>query len=230
MRQLKELTKRTLRTSELILEPHRYLAFVESLHTWLYEHCNDPSDSQPKHIIDRLLRGLENHVEWYISDGMIKELNKLSLLTKKNNLIDLLMSYDGNQITRGPVGKIRQLGKNCSFWKHWTDEGFPCVEHVRPISEIRGSLINSHPDIYKKRYHELSLDERVVSAVNLLNVMKKSPICLVTRSEDRRILKNKRGQDPWSSYNIPKKGTKINRKLIRNHDLPCKEDLLVILS
>ena len=208
----------------------RYLAFVESLHTWLYEHIKDPSDSQPKHIIDRLLRGLENHVEWYISDGMVHELLKLENLSKRDNLVDLLTEYTGNQITRGPVVKIRQLGKHCKFWKHWTDMGFPCVEHVRPISEIRQSLIEKYPALYLKKYHELSLQSRALAAINLLEVMRKSPICLITRSEDKRIIKNKRGDDPWTSYDFPITGEKISRKLIRNDNLPCKNEVAMVLS
>ena len=199
------------------------------MHPWLYEHLYYPDDVQPKRKLDRLLRGLENHVDWYITDGMVHELNILSQKTGKSNLPNLVTQYQGNQIVRGPIGKIRQLGKNHDHWRHWTDKGFPCVEHVNPISSIILELSSRGKMLYEKKYFELSNEERVGAAQLLLDVMKHSPICLTTQSENKRLLKNNRGIDPWSTYDTPKEGEKINRSLVRNNDLPCNDELLVVL-
>ena len=211
------------------MNPRRFYAFVESVHPWLYEHLYYPDDVQPKRKLDRLLRGLENHVDWYVTGGLVHELHALEQKTGKGDLLKLITQYKGNQIVMGPVGKIRSLGKRHKYWKHWTDDGFPCVEHVNPISGIIQELSSRGKMLYTRKYFELSNEERILAAQLLLDVMKHSTICLATQEENKRLLKNNRGPDPWATYDVPKSGGKINRKIIRSHDLPCKNELLMVL-
>ena len=212
------------------MNPARFFTYVESIHPWLYELTHYPDDVQPKRRLDKLLRGIESHVEWYITEGMVHELHTLGQKTGKGDLLTMLKRYQGNQMVTGPIGKIRQLGKHCKYWRHWTDAGFPCVEHVRPISGIIKCLLIEGKELYHSKFYDLTSAQKIEAAMVLWNVMHKSPICLTTQSENRRLLKNKRGYNPWDTYDSPTSGNKINRILIRKNILPCKDDLHMVLS
>tara|TARA_R100000808_G_scaffold25071_1_gene61269 strand:+ start:2980 stop:3642 length:663 start_codon:yes stop_codon:yes gene_type:complete len=208
----------------------RFLAFVESLHPWLFEFKRCPHDLGAKRKIDRILRLFENYVEWYISDDMVGELHKLEARANVDGLAALLTDYEGTELVAKVIRKIRGLGKKHNHWNRSTDDNFPCVEHVKPVSDTILEILKVGGALYDKRFYELTFEEKLQACAVLFDIIEGSPICLITRREDKRLPKNRRGKNPWLAYDVPKSGEMIQRSRIRTTTLPSKEILLMECS
>ena len=203
----------------------RLYTLTSSLHPWLYEAAKGNPDQQVKHALDRLLREIESDVEWYVSSNMEEQLRLLDKMTGLDSLT-YLNTYEGGSLATTGVSKIRIAGKKVALWNTSTPN-FPSVEHVRPISDCWRYLLQTNPALYTVRWSMLDEKARHDAQVALQRLGMIAPVCLITRAENRRLKKTKRGVDPWACYRMPKDGGPplVVRK-IRDHRLsmnvmPC---------
>jgi hypothetical protein len=210
------------------MHPNRFLSFVKSIHPWMGEYVQNPDDSQVRYILDRILRELTPYLDWWISEEMENHLIALKKLSDFDGL-EQICNYSGNRIYPQVIGKIRRIGREIEYWKSGGST-FPCVEHVNPISNIISGLIKSDATkLYKRPWEQLDIREKVICIKALHDIMAKSPICLIAKNEDSRLKKNQRGDNPWSTYDSPKTGNPIKRKMLRTQSLPAREEILNIL-
>ena len=210
------------------MQPIRFLSFVKSIHPWMGEYVQDPNDSQVRYILDRILRELTTYLDWWVSEEMENHLITLRELTEFDGL-EQIRSYSGNRIYPQVIGKIRRVGREIEYWKSGGST-FPCVEHVNPISSIISGLMKSEAaKLYKQPWEQLDIREKAICIKALHDVMTKSPICLIAKNEDSRLKKNQRGDNPWSTYDSPKTGNPIKRRMLRTQSLPAREEILNIL-
>ena len=210
------------------MQPTRFLSFVKSIHPWMGEYVQDPGDSQVRYILDRILRELTPYLDWWISEEMESHLVALKKLSDFDGL-EQICNYSGNRIYPQVIGKIRRTGREIEYWESGGPT-FPCVEHVNPISSIISGLMKSDAArLYRRPWEYLDDIEKAVCIKALRDVMIKSPICLIAKNEDARLKKNQRGEDPWSTYDSPKTGIPIKRRMLRAQSLPAREEILNIL-
>jgi len=210
------------------MQPKRFLSFVKSIHPWMGEYVFDPEDSQVRYILDRILRELTTYLDWWVSEEMENHLIALKDLTNFDGL-ENIQKYSGNRIYPQVIGKIRRVGREIEYWKSGGGT-FPCVEHVNPISNIISGLVKSDAaKLYKRSWEQLDVKEKSICIKALHDIMVISPICLIAKNEDSRLKKNQRGEDPWSTYDSPKNGNPIKRRMLRAQTLPPRKLILNFL-